>query len=456
MINGLLFFGFFFLVVATIPIAYALGLASVLWVWLNDTIPMIMLPQRMYAGIDSFPLIAIPFFILAGKIMAVGGISDRLIKVALVLVGRFRGGLAYVNVVASMFFAGISGSATADASSIGAILIPAMLKKGYEKDFTVAITATAAVIGILIPPSIPMVLYGIIMNQSIGDLFLAGAIPGVLVGFTLMGIAWFIARKRNYPREAGYSWKESIKIFLDGILPISTVLVVLGGIITGFVTPTEAAVIAVAYAFILSFFVYREFKLRDLPTLLLETVRINGMVMLMVATATVFSWIVTSQEIPKLIGEFLVATIHSKVLMLLIFNVILLFVGHDPGPHPGHDHLHSRDGSDRHAARRGSDPLRRDRRREPRDRPVHPARGSLSFRVLLHSGAQHARSHQRLHSLLPGDGGGIDGRDLYPSPFALASLGLQVTSIDRRSVRAADLLAQGASDIVGLLDKDII
>ncbi len=325
---SMVLFAFFVVaIVLTVPIAHALGLASVVWVLASGLVPMIMIPQRMYAGIDSFPLVAIPFFILAGKIMATGGISDRLIKVSSVLVGRFKGGLAYINIVASMFFAGITGSATADSSSIGSILIPAMTKQGYRKDFTVAVTATSSVIGILIPPSIPMVLYGIIMNQSIGDLFLAGAVPGMIVGFVLLAISWYMSKKYDYPAEKPYTFKESVRIFKEGILPVFTVIIVLGGIVLGIVTPTEAAVIAVAYAFVLSFFVYREIGLKDLPRMLLETVEVNGMVMLMVATATVFSWIVTSQEIPKHIAEYLVATIHNKYLMLLIFNVVLLVAG---------------------------------------------------------------------------------------------------------------------------------
>lgn len=325
--NFLLLGIFVLLIIMTVPISYALGISAAVWIVVGGQVPLILMPQRMYAGIDSFPLIAIPFFILAGKIMSTGGISDRLIKVASVLVGRFQGGLAYVNVVSSMFFAGITGSATADASSIGSILIPSMIKKGYDKDFTVAVTSTAAVIGILIPPSIPMVLYGIITNTSIGDLFLAGAVPGILVGAVLILTSAIIARKRGYPREEKYSFRQSIAIIADGILPVLTVVIVLGGIILGIFTPTEAAVIAVAYAFVLSFFVYGELKLRDLPKMILETVEMNGMVMLMVATATIFSWIVTSQMIPKAIADFLLASIHNKFLMLLVFNVVLLIAG---------------------------------------------------------------------------------------------------------------------------------
>lgn len=326
MIVVLLLF-FLALIIFTVPVAYALGLAAAFWIWLTEAVPFILIPQRMYTGLDSFPLIAIPFFILAGKFMAVGGTSDRLIKVALVLVGRFKGGLAYVNIVASMFFAGITGSATADSSSIGGVLIPSMIKRGYDKDVTVAVTATSSTIGILIPPSIPMVIYGILMDQSIGRLFIAGAIPGVLVGLILMAVSFLLAKKRGYPKEPPYNFQESIKIFIEGILPMFTIVIVLGGIIWGIVTPTEAAVLAVFYAFFLGFFVYRSLTLAMLPRLLLETILLNGVVMLMVSAATIFSWIITSQQIPQLIGDFLMSMTQNRFLLLLIFNLVLLGAG---------------------------------------------------------------------------------------------------------------------------------
>lgn len=315
------------LIALSVPVAYSLGIASAVWTWIATRIPLIMVAQRMYAGINSTPLMAIPFFILAGKIMARGGISDRLIKVASVLVGRFRGGLAYINIVASMFFAGITGSATADSSSIGSILIPAMTKKGYDKDFSVAVTATSSTIGILIPPSIPMVIYGILMDQSIGQLFIAGAVPGVLVALALMAISGVISARRGYPREDVIGWADSLRTIVDGVLPLFTIVIVLGGIIAGIVTATEAAVIAVVYSFLLSFFIYRELPVPELPGMLLDTIKVTGMVMLMVATASVFSWIITSQHIPRIVGEFLLETIGSRFLMLLLFNIVLLLAG---------------------------------------------------------------------------------------------------------------------------------
>jgi len=318
---------FFILIGLTVPIAFALGLSASFWIWLTNSVPFIMIPQRMLSGIDSFPLLAIPFFIFAGKLMAVGGISKRIINVASVFVGRFQGGLAYINILASMFFAGITGSATSDSSSIGSILIPSMIEKGYDKDIAVAVTATSSVIGILIPPSIPMVIYGILTNQSVGTLFIAGAVPGALVGLMLMLVSFILAKKRNYPREEKYSFTESLKILIDGIPPMFTIVIILGGIIFGIVTPTEAAVIAVFYALTLGFFVYKTIKIREIPELIFETIKTNGMVMVMVATATIFSWIITSQQLPQIIGDYLLNTIGNKYLLLFLFNIVLLIAG---------------------------------------------------------------------------------------------------------------------------------
>jgi len=323
----ILFVTFFILIVLTVPIGFALGISASFWIWLTNNVPLIVVPQRMFGGIDSFPLLAIPFFIFAGKLMLTGGISKKIINVASVFVGRFQGGLAHVNIVASMFFAGITGSATSDSSSIGSIIIPSMIDKGYDKDIAVAVTATSSTIGILIPPSIPMVIYGIITNQSIGKLFIAGAIPGVLVGFMLMFVSFILAKKRNYPREEKYSFTKSLKILIDGILPMFTIVIILGGIIFGIVTPTEAAVVAIVYAFILGYFVYKTSKIREIPKLIFETIKINGMVMIMVATATIFSWIITSQQLPQIIGDYLLSTIGNRYLLLFLFNIILLIAG---------------------------------------------------------------------------------------------------------------------------------
>ncbi len=324
---AVMFIVFIVLTLVSVPIAFVLGLSSMTWVSFSSFVPMVMLPQRMYAGLDSFTLIAIPLFILAGKLMASGGISQRLIKLSAIMVGRFKGGLAYINIVVSMLFAGITGSATADSSSIGSILIPSMIEKGYTKDFSVAVTATSSVIGILIPPSIPLVIYGILMNQSISTLFIAGAIPGILVGFVLMLISFIMAQKYDFPRDEKFSFKEAVITTLDGILPLLAIVIVLGGILGGIVTPTEAAMLAVVYSFILGFFVYKAFSLKDIPGIIIDTLKINGMVMLMVAAATAFSWIITSQQLPFKIAQALLSFTHNRIILLMIFNIVLLIAG---------------------------------------------------------------------------------------------------------------------------------
>lgn len=324
---AVMFILFIILTFISVPIAFVLGISSMVWVAFSPITPMVMLAQRMYAGLDSFTLLAIPLFILAGKLMASGGISQRLIRLSAIMVGRFKGGLAYINIVVSMLFAGITGSATADTSSIGSILIPSMIDKGYDKDFTVAVTATSSVIGILIPPSIPLVIYGILMNQSISTLFIAGVIPGFLVGAVLMFISFIISRKKNYPRDEKFTAREAVATILDGILPLLSIVIVLGGILGGIVTPTEAAMLAVLYSFILGFFVYKAFSIKDLPAILIDTLKINGMVMLMVAAATAFSWIITSQQLPLKIANGLLQLTQNKVVLLLIFNLVLLVAG---------------------------------------------------------------------------------------------------------------------------------
>ena len=322
-----MFIVFIVLTLLSVPIAFVLGLSSMTWVSFSSFVPMVMLPQRLYAGLDSFTLLAIPLFILAGKLMASGGISTRLIKLSAIMVGRFKGGLAYINIVVSMLFAGITGSATADSSSIGSILIPSMIQKGYAKDFSVAVTATSSVIGILIPPSIPLVIYGILMNQSISTLFIAGAIPGLLVGCVLMLISFIMAQKYDYPRDEIFTLKEALLTTIDGILPLLSIVIVLGGILGGIVTPTEAAMLAVVYSFFLGFFVYKAFSIKDIPGIIIDTLKINGMVMLMVAAATAFSWIITSQQIPMKIAQALLSFTQNRVILLMIFNIVLLIAG---------------------------------------------------------------------------------------------------------------------------------
>ena len=315
------------LMVLKVPISFALSISTLAGVMLTAKLPVMVVAQRMFYGLDSFTLIAIPLFMLTGHIMAFGGVTRDLIALSNVFVGWMRGGLAYINVVSSMIFAGITGTASSDSSSIGGILIPTMVNKGYDKDFTVAVTATSSTIGIMIPPSIPLVLYGIAAGVSIGDLFLGGIIPGILVGAVLIGISAVISKKRNYPAERRYSFRESLHIVVKSIPALMTVIIIIGGITSGIFTPTEAAGIACAYTALLAIFYYKELSLRDIPGLIYKASLTMGIVALMISAATALGWFFTSQGIPQQIANALMSVTDNKYVILLLVNFLLLFVG---------------------------------------------------------------------------------------------------------------------------------
>ena len=241
-----------------VPIAFCLGVSSVVFLSFTKGISLGIIAQRMFTGVDAFPFMAIPFFILAGDLMNAAKITDKLVAFADLIVGRLKGGLAHVNIVTNMFFAGVSGSAVADCSAIGSLMIPMMKEKGFDSDFSAAVTASAAVMGPIIPPSIPMVIYGLITGTSVGALFLSGFIPGVMIGFGLMGVAYFMARKRKYPtRERRLTLHEIYRIVLYALVPLFMPVIILGGILGGIFTATEASAVAVAYALLIGFFAYR-------------------------------------------------------------------------------------------------------------------------------------------------------------------------------------------------------
>ena len=315
------------LMLFNIPIAVCTGFASIVGIIMSGGISYMTFVQRMYVGMDSFTLIAVPLFMLCGRFMAIGGITKDLIGLSNALVGRFKGGLAYVNIVASMFFAGITGSAAADTASVGGILIPAMIEKGYDKDVTVAVTATSSTIGVMIPPSIPMVVYGVAASASIGKLFMGGIIPGILVGGALLLVSWFFAKKRNYPAEAAMTKKETFHAIFKGIPALLTVLIILGGITSGLFTPTEAAGVASLYTFLLGKFMYHELKLRDIPGIMLEVAVTTGQVVLMIATASALGWVFAQQDVPAIISSAVLGLTTNKYVLLLLINLLLLFVG---------------------------------------------------------------------------------------------------------------------------------
>jgi len=313
---------------AGIPIVFAIGLASLAGVMTLSNVPLIVIPNRMFNGMDSFPLMAIPFFLLAGELMNVAGITVRIVHFANALVGHIRGGLAHANIVASMFFAGITGSALADAAAIGSILIPAMKKEGYDEDFSAAVTASAALMGPIIPPSITMVIFGVTAGVSIGALFMAGFVPGVLIALCLMAVAYVIARRRNYPKASQMvTGREFLLRFKDAFLALLTPLIILGGILGGVMTPTESAAVAVFYALFLGIFVFRTLTWRQVPHLLLKTGIVTGFIMIIVGAANVFAWLLAAEQVPQHLSNFFLTISRKPWVVLLVINIFLLIVG---------------------------------------------------------------------------------------------------------------------------------
>ena len=322
-----LFLSFFVFLFLSFPIAVAMGLACVLAILFQGDMSLTTVAQKLFTGLDSFPLLAVPLFILAGAFMETGGISVRLVKLASVMVGWIRGGLGMVSIVGTIFFSGISGSSTADTAAIGSIMIPSMAKRGYPRPLATAIVASAGAMGVLIPPCIIMILYGVATNTSIGFLFAAGFMPGALMGLALMAMTYVIAGKENLPREPRASCGEALQATWNAIPPLLMPIIILGGILSGVFTATESAVVAVIYGLLLSMVVYRELNLRDIPGILLSSSKLTGMVMLMVGMSSVFAWIVTAQRIPHGITEAMMNFSQEPWVFLLLVNVLLLFVG---------------------------------------------------------------------------------------------------------------------------------
>ena len=313
--------------VLKVPITFSLAVSSVLTaIYLK--IPLMAIVQQMVQGVNSFSLLAIPFFIIAGEMMGEGGISRRLIAFSNLLVGRVRGGLAQVNVLASMFFGGISGSAVADVSSIGTILIPMMKEKGYDADYSVAVTVTSACQGIIIPPSHNMIIYSLAAGGvSVGRLFLGGFVPGVLLGVVLMIASYIIAVKRRYPKEKPYTLREAIRISKEAILGIFTAVIIIGGVISGVFTATESAAVACVYAFFVTFFIYREIPLSRMNKILYSSLKTLAMVMSLIAAAKAFGWLLAYLKIPGMATSLLLSVTDNPILLLLLVNLLLLGLG---------------------------------------------------------------------------------------------------------------------------------
>ncbi|MCS0789179.1 TRAP transporter large permease [Cytobacillus firmus] len=326
MMAAILFFSFIILIFLGVPVAFSLGLSSLFYLILAD-IPLSIIPQKMFGGLNSFVLLCIPGFILAGNLMNAGGITDRIIQFANNCFGHIRGGLGLANVGSSMGFAGISGTALADTASIGAILIPAMKKEGYGAGFSAAVTASSSTVGPIIPPSLPMIIVGTLASVSIGDLFLAGALPGILLGLGLMIPTYIISVKRNYPKGERKSLKEIWKSFTGAFWALFMTVIIMYGILGGYFTPTEASVIAVLYAFVIGIFVYKELPIKKIPEIMLSSMTGTASIMLLVGFANLFGWIMVSEQIPQMVADAILGISSNPIVVILLINLLLLFVG---------------------------------------------------------------------------------------------------------------------------------
>lgn len=309
-----------------LPVAVTLGVASAAYMLYAD-LPLVTLPQKMYAGIDVFVLLCIPGFILAGNLMNSGGITERIVRLANAMVGWMRGGLGLTNVGASMLFGGISGTAVADAASIGGMMIPGMKKAGYPADFSAAITAASSTVGPIIPPSVPMIIVGALSGISVGKMFLAGAIPGLLMGLAMMFTAWLIATRRGFPRQPWQGFGELGRAFMGAFWAVAMTGLIIGGLLSGFATPTETAVVASVYAFVVGAFVYRDLPLRAVPKIVVDSAVSAAAILVLVGFANAFGSILVTERIPQAIAGAVLSITDNKYLVILLINLLLLFVG---------------------------------------------------------------------------------------------------------------------------------
>jgi len=309
------------------PIAIAIGVASIVAILVQGDFPLMMVVQRMFGGTNSFHLMAVPLFMFTGVIMEAGGISRRIIDFANALVGWMPGGLAAVTIVSAMFFAGISGSAAADTAAVGAVLIPAMKKSGYESDFAAAVQASGGSIGVIIPPSIPMIIFGFLTGASIGQLFAAGILPGILIGLSLIAVATLISSRKGYAATTRFSLSEVLRTFRRSLLALGAPVIILGGILFGIFTATESAAVAVVYALWVGMLVYRKIRIKDLVPIFRDGAVTSSIVMFIIATASVFSWIAAIEEIPARLAGTLLGITQNPMMLLLLINLILLIAG---------------------------------------------------------------------------------------------------------------------------------
>ena len=315
------------LMLTGMPISISLGITVLAFLFFFTTIPIEIVSQRLFTGLDQFAIMSIPFFILAGTFLTTGGVAKRMVRFAIALVGGMHGGLAVAGVLSCAFFAAVSGSSPATVVAIGSILLPAMVQQGYPMKFGVGVIATSGGLGILIPPSIVMIIYAVSTNTSVGKLFLAGVVPGVIMAIWLMAVTWFVAKKRGYPTMPRANRRELWESFRGSFWGLALIVVVVGGIYGGVFTPTEAAAMAAVYAFFIALFVYKDMKWKDVPGALLESANMIAMLLYIITNAILFSFLLTSENIPQHLAEWIIDQGLSPWMFLLFINVLLFFAG---------------------------------------------------------------------------------------------------------------------------------
>lgn len=325
--EGVLLGSFLLMTFLGVPVAFALGLSVSLILFLFLDMPQVMITQNIYSGVDSFSFMAVPFFMLAGSFMSAGGVTKRLVNFAQAMVGSFTGGLAQAVAVSGMFFAAISGSSAATTAAIGSTMVNEMERKGYRRELATGIVAAGGTVGIVIPPSITLVVYGVIAGTSIGDLFVGGVVPGLLMGISMCVVSWWLAKKEGIPAEGAFSFANLFKSFRESFWALMTPVIIIGGIYGGVFTPTEAAAVAAMYGIFVGMFIYKELKLKDFPKIIFDAVIGTTLIMFIVGAAKVFGWMLTNLEIPHHIGAYVVSLTSSPFLFLLMMNVLLLVIG---------------------------------------------------------------------------------------------------------------------------------
>lgn len=326
--SGLIIFTLLALLMLTgMPISISLGLTVLTYLFTMTNVPIESVAMKLFTGIEKFEIMAIPFFILAGNFLTHGGVAKRMINFATALVGHLRGGLALGGVLACALFAAVSGSSPATVVAIGSILLPAMVRQGYPMQFGVGVIATSGGLGILIPPSIVMVIYAVSTNASIGQLFVAGIIPGIILCALLMGVTWFVAKKRDYPCLPKASFRTVMRTFKDSVWGLMLIVVVIGGIYSGLFTPTEAAAMSAVYAFVVAVFIYKDMKLKEVPRTLLAAANMSAMILYIITNAVLFSFLLTSEQIPQQLTEWITNMGLGSVGFLVMVNLLLLAAG---------------------------------------------------------------------------------------------------------------------------------